>query len=108
MVQAERDRRQHQRFPLGLPVTVRFVDRGDRLRVELVDISSSAARFRSDEPSEGVQLRQHGAFGFVLPGGPRCRATGEVFRIDREQFVLLFEETNEAFMGFIRLLAGPG
>jgi hypothetical protein len=103
MTQQERDRRQHERFSLGLPVRVRLPGRREPIMVELMDISESGARFQAS--TEQVRLSERVAFGFVVPDQPNCQATGQVLRVDRSgQFVLALDGVNESFVGFIRLL----
>jgi PilZ domain len=103
-----RERRRHARFPLGLPVKVRLAGRADPLVVELMDLSATGARFQAQEDAdaEAVHVDERVAFGFVVPDQPNCQARGQVLRVDRTgQFVLLLDHANEAFLGFIRLLA---
>ena len=101
------DRRRHARFPLGLPVGVRLEGRRTPLIVELLDVSASSARFQALDAN--VEVADRATFGFVVPDRPSCQAQGLVVRADRSgqfagQFVLALDDTNDAFVGFIRLL----
>jgi hypothetical protein len=103
------DRRRHARFPLGLPVGVRLAGRRTPLMVELLDLSESGARFHAMEGGADVHVADRATFGFVVPGEPSCQAQGSVVRADHSgqfagQFVLALDGTNDAFVGFIRLL----
>jgi len=106
MNEAQPDRRRHTRFPLGLPVGVRLAGRRTPLMVELLDVSESGARFHAVDGDAVVHVADRATFGFVVPGEPSCQAQGLVVRADRSgQFVLALDDTNDAFVGFIRLLA---
>jgi hypothetical protein len=77
--------------------------------VELLDVSESGARFHAIDGEADVHLADRATFGFVVPGEPSCQAKGLVVRAERSgrfagQFVLALDETNDAFVGFIRLL----
>jgi hypothetical protein len=103
MTESPRDRRRHERFPLGLPVRVELEEREQALIVELLDISKSGARFGS--LAGDVRVSDHVTFGFVMPDRPSCHAKGQVVRVDRSgQFVLALDDANDEFVGFIRLL----
>jgi hypothetical protein len=103
MTESSRERRRHERFPLGLPVRVRLEEREHALLVELLDLSLSGARFVA--PVGDVRVADRVAFGFVMPDQPSCRAKGQVVRVDRSgQFVLELDDANDAFAGFIRSL----
>jgi hypothetical protein len=103
MTDLPNDRRRHARFQLGLPVGVRLAGRRTPLIVELLDLSESGARFRA--VGADVQVAERATFGFVVPERPSCQAQGLVVRADRSgQFVLALDDTNDAFVGFIRLL----
>ena len=109
MNEAQPDRRRHTRFPLGLPVGVRLAGRRTPLMVELLDVSESGARFHAVDGDAVVHVADRATFGFVVPGEPSCQAQGLVVRAEHSgrfagQFVLALEETNDAFVGFIRLL----
>ena len=105
MIDSQPDRRRHARFPLGLPVGVRLAGRRTPLMVELLDVSESGARFHALDGDAEVHVADRATFGFVVPGEPSCRAQGLVVRADRSgQFVLALDDTNDAFVGFIRLL----
>ncbi len=105
MTDSQPDRRRHARFPLGLPVGVRLAGRRTPLMVELLDVSESGARFHALDGDADVHVADRATFGFVVPGEPSCRAQGLVVRADRSgQFVLALDDTNDAFVGFIRLL----
>jgi hypothetical protein len=98
------DRRRHARFPLGLPVGVRLEGRRTPLVVELLDVSESGARFQT--MGQTVDVDERATFGFVVPDRSSCQARGLVVRADSSgQFVLALEDTNDAFVGFVRLLA---
>jgi hypothetical protein len=107
MTEAPPDRRRHARFPLGLPVGVRLAGRRTPIMVELLDVSESGARFQAADAE--VKLADRAAFAFVVPDRSSCQAQGLVVRADRSgrfagQFVLELDDTNDAFVGFIRLL----
>ena len=113
MPEPQNDRRRHARFALGLPVGVRLGERRTPVMVELLDISESGARFQTapegdtDGPDERdqVHVAERVSFGFILPDRAPCQAKGQVVRVDRSgQFVLAFDDTNDGFVGFIRLL----
>ena len=73
--------------------------------VELLDVSKSGARFHAIDGEADVHIADRATFGFVVPGEPSCQAQGLVVRADRSgQFVLALDDTNDAFVGFIRLL----
>jgi hypothetical protein len=106
MAQGRTDRRREERFFLGLPVKARFAERTAPLLVELIDVSASGSRFQVQNDTDAVQVEEHVAFGFIVPGWPSCQAKGKVVRVGQTmQFVLALDDTNEAFDGFIRLLA---
>jgi hypothetical protein len=103
MTDSSRERRRHERFSLGLPVSIRCEERDHALLVELLDISQSGARFVA--PVGDVRVDDHVAFGFVMPDRLSCHAQGQVVRVDDAgQFVLSLDDSNDAFAGFIRLL----
>jgi hypothetical protein len=109
MTDAPLERRRHTRFPLGLPVGLRLAGRRTPLTVELLDVSESGARFHSADGEAEVHVADRAAFGFVVPGEPSCQAQGLVVRAEHSgrfagQFVLALDGTNDAFVGFIRLL----
>lgn len=100
-----RERRRHERFPLGLPVHVhvQMEESEHALLAELLDVSESGARFGA--PIGDVRVDDKVAFGFVMPDRDSCRAAGQVVRVDESgQFVLALDDANDAFVGFIRLL----
>jgi hypothetical protein len=104
MTDSALDRRRHARFPLGLPVGVRLEGRRTPLMVELLDVSESGARFQT--LGQEVRVAERATFGFIVPDRPSCQAHGLVVRADASgQFVLALDDTNDAFVGFIRLLA---
>jgi hypothetical protein len=99
------DRRRHSRFPLGLPVEMRVAGRAEPFTVELMDVSAGGGRFRF--AGADVSVDQHATFGFVIPDQRRCFARGRVVRVDAPgQFALSLDQANEAFLSFLRLLAG--
>jgi hypothetical protein len=99
------DRRRESRFFLGLPVRARLAEHAAPLDLELLDVSASGSRFQLHNDSEAVQVRDHVAFGFIVPGWPACQAKGQVIRVDApKKFALALDDTNEAFDGFVRLL----
>ncbi len=103
MTEPRIDRRRHARFLLGLPVDLRLERRVTPLMVELLDVSKSGARFQT--MGDEVRVADRAKFGFVIPERPTCHAEGRVVRVDRSgQFVLAFDDTNDDFLGFIRLL----
>src|SRR5262245_48473414 len=103
MTATQHERRRHARFTLGLPVGLRLERRKTPLIVELMDLSKSGARFQT--MGDEVRVADRATFGFVSPEAPRCHAEGRVLRVDRAgQFVVALDDTNEDFVGFIRLL----
>jgi hypothetical protein len=103
MAQTNQERRRHARFTLGLPVGLRLARRPTPLMVELLDVSESGARFQT--MGDEVRVEDRATFGFVSPERPACHAEGRVVRVDRSgQFVLILDEANDDFVGFIRLL----
>jgi hypothetical protein len=98
------ERRRHSRFPLGLPVRVCLAGRAAPVTMELLDVSAGGGRFRA--PPGGVTVDQRAAFGFVVPDLSRCLAKGRVLRIDPTagHFVLSFDDANDGFRRFLRLL----
>lgn len=98
------DRRQHLRFPLGLPVRLHITGRAEPLTVELVDVGEGGVRFRALE--DGVSLDQRAAFAFVIAGEPVCAASGRVMRVAAGgEFILSLDEANAAFHDFLRFLS---
>jgi hypothetical protein len=105
MTEAQRERRRHARFPLGLPVGLRVGGRKTPLMVELLDVSESGARFSASDAEVRIRVDERAAFGFVVPDRSSCQAQGLVVRADRSgQFVVALDDKNESFVGFIRLL----
>jgi hypothetical protein len=97
------ERRRHARFTLGLPVGLRLERRPTPLMVELLDVSESGARFQT--MGDEVRVADRATFGFVSPERPGCHAEGRIVRVDRSgQFVVVLDEANDDFVGFIRLL----
>jgi hypothetical protein len=94
---------------MGLPVGVRLAGRRTPLVVELLDVSESGARFHAADGDAEIHVSDRAMFGFVVPGEPSCQAQGLVVRAEHSgrnagQFVLALDDTNDAFVGFIRLL----
>jgi len=103
MTETHTERRRHARFPLGLPVGLKLERRKTPLMVELLDLSESGARFRT--LGDEVRVSERATFGFVSPERPRCHAEGRVLRVERSgQFVLVLDEANDDYVGFVRLL----
>ena len=104
------NRRQHARYPLGLPVKLQLGGRAAPIIVEIVDVSAGGMRLRA--LGDEVRVAQRGTLKFVLPSqraGQTCAASGQVARVDREgTFVLVLEESNAAFRAFIKSLALGG
>jgi hypothetical protein len=101
------DRRRHSRFPLGLPVKVHLDGRADPITVELMDIAEGGVRFRAGR--DEVRVDQTAAFGFVVPDQRACVAKGRVVRVEGTgEFVLVLEQSNEAFRGFVESLSDEG
>lgn len=98
------DRRQHLRFPLGLPVVIHLEGRDQSLTVEIVDIAMRGVRCRA--AAEVLPMDQQVSFGFVTSGHKTCVAVGRVVRVaDGGEFVLSLERSNAAFDNFIGSLA---
>ena len=98
------DRRQHLRFPLGLPVTLHLEGRNDAVVVEIVDIALKGVRFRAADRAPPVE--QRASFGFVTSDRRTCVATGRVVRVaGGGEFVLMVERANLAFDRFVGSLA---
>jgi hypothetical protein len=86
-----------------------MAERAEPLFVELMDVSASGSRFQVQGDADGVHVDQDVAFGFVVRGWPNCQAKGRVVRVEQTgQFALALDDTNEAFDGFVRLLAAGG
>jgi hypothetical protein len=126
------NRRQHARFPLGLPVKLHVDGRDPPITVEVVDVSEGGARLRAFACP--VRADQHATLRFLLPEQRTCVASGRVAWVERAldpvsatfsgpistrggstppsagsgtvDFVLRLEETNDAFRGFLASLAG--
>jgi PilZ domain len=106
MAHKRADRRRAKRFVLGLPVRARIAERAEPLFVELMDASASGSRFQVQGNVDSLHVDQDVAFGFVVDGWPNCQAKGRVVRVEHTgQFALALDDTNEAFDGFLRLLA---
>jgi hypothetical protein len=91
-------------------VGVRLAGRRTPLMVELLDVSESGARFHAADSDADIHLADRATFGFIVPGEPSCQAQGLVVRAEHSgrnagQFVLALDNANDAFVGFIRLLA---
>jgi len=98
------DRRQHLRFPLGLPVTIHVEGHDEAVAVEIVDIALKGVRFRASD--RALPVDQRVSFGFVTSDHRTCVATGRVLRVtDGGEFVLAVERANLAFDGFVGSLA---
>ena len=94
------DRREHARFPLGLPVVIHVEARNESLTVEVVDIAPRGVRFRS--AGRTLALDERVSFGFVTPGPLSCVANGYVMRVDGgDEFVLSIDRANPAFHTFV-------
>jgi len=99
------DRREHARYPLGLPVVIHLESRNESLTVEVVDIAPRSVRFRS--AGRALALDERVSFGFVTPGPLSCVANGYVMRVDEgDEFVLSIDRANPAFHTFVGSLAG--
>ena len=90
-----------------MPVGVRLAGRRTPLMVELLDVSESGARFQAADAD--VHVADRATFGFVVPDLVPCQAQGAVVRAEHSgrfagQFVVALDDTNDAFVGFIRLL----
>jgi len=95
------DRRRHERVAVGLPVEVHVDDCPDTLTVELIDIAAGGARMRPLSTC-GVSVDQRATFGFIVPGGYRCVATGRVARVQASgDFVVVLDRSNGPFLDFL-------
>jgi hypothetical protein len=99
----QKERRQHSRFPLGLPVRLKLAGGKEAITVELMDISAGGGRFRFG--STDVRLHQGAAFAFIVPEQRRCVARGKVVRVEGPgQFAISLDHANDAFLRFVGLL----
>jgi hypothetical protein len=102
------NRRQHARFPLGLPVKLHVDDRDAPITVEVIDVSEGGARLRA--LACPVRADQHATLRFLLPDQRTCVASGRVARVERDldpasaTFALQLDETNDAFRVFLASL----
>jgi len=123
------NRRQHARFPLGLPVKLHVDSKDPPVTVEVVDVSEGGARLRAFACP--VRADQHATLRFLLPDQRTCVASGRVARVERARdpgsvtffgpistrggspqsagsgtvdFVLRLDDTNDAFRGFLASL----
>jgi hypothetical protein len=102
---AGKDRRRHARFPLGLPVGLQIAGRPGPITVELLDLSATGGRFRS--LGDRVRVDETATVVFVLEDQRRCQAEGRVVRADASgEFALRLKTSNDAFVAFVRHLAG--
>ena len=103
----EKDRRRHARFPLGLPVGVQLAGRPGPITVELLDLSATGGRFRCPAPGEKVRVNDTATVSFVMQDQRRCFAEGQVVRADASgEFALRLAAANDAFVAFVKQLAG--
>jgi hypothetical protein len=100
------DRRKEERFLLRLPIKARIAECISPFIAELTDVSASGARCDVRGDADTLHVDDCVAFGFVVPGWPKCQAKGQIVRIERPRtFGMAIDDTNEAFNAFIRLLA---
>jgi hypothetical protein len=98
------DRRRHERVAVGLPVEVHVDDLPETLTVELIDIGEGGARMRPLSPCD-VSVKQRATFGFIVPGGNRCVASGRVARVHPSgEFVVVLDRSNSSFLDFLSAL----
>jgi hypothetical protein len=101
------NRRQHARFPLGLPVKLQVTGRAGPMIVEIVDVSAGGLRLRS--LGDEVRVTQRATLRFVLSDQRACVAGGQVTRVERGgAFVLALDETNDGFRSFLASLSTGG
>jgi len=94
------DRREHARYPLGLPVVIHVGAQKESLTVEVVDIAPGGVRLRSC--GRALALAERVSFGFVTPGPLSCVADGYVMRVDGgDEFILSIDQANPAFHTFV-------
>jgi hypothetical protein len=98
------DQRQHQRFGLGLPVTLVFGIRRQKIPGELQDISRGGCFFKS---RISVDLERRISVVLKDAAGHTCRASGRVVRtLAYKGFAVLFDdEGSRAVDDFIKDLA---
>lgn len=103
-LRATPDQRQHQRFGLGLPVTLVFGIRRQKIPGELQDISRGGCFFKS---RVAVDLDRRISVVLRDAGGHTCRASGRVVRtMAYTGFAVLFDdEGSRAVDVFIKDLA---
>ena len=101
------EQRQFPRFGLGLPVTLVFTDRGQRVSGELQDISCGGCFFKARAP---VDVDRHIAVVLSDAAGKTCRASGRVVRTQAYTgFAVLFDDAGSAAVGeFIKGFAPLG
>jgi len=104
MGQAGQDQRQYPRFGLGLPVTLVFGERRQKIQGELQDISRGGCFFKSR-----VQVDLERRISVVLSdaAGRTFRASGRVVRtVAYKGFAVLFDDEGSLAVGeFITGLA---
>ena len=101
MQTGNRDRRQHERHHLGLPIRVHFESGIRTAVVELADVSHGGGRFVGMPPTRNVSVGESVAFGFVLPGPVSCVASARVVRTEPGEFAVQVDRANEAYQNFI-------
>jgi len=72
--------------------------------VEIVDVSAGGLRLRS--LGHEMRVAERATLHFLLPDRDACVAGGRVTRIDgRGEFVLVLDESNNAFRRFLASLS---
>ena len=94
-----RERRDHPRIHLGVPVRVHYAGEVRTLVLELANVSATGCYFTTSE--HRPRVGQWIAFGFVDENRTVCTACGRAVRIDGQGFAVRFERINQAFRGFL-------
>lgn len=91
------EQRQHQRFGLGLPVTLVFGIRRQKIPGELQDISRGGCFFKS---RVSVDLDRRISVVLRDAAGHTCRASGRVVRtLAYKGFAVLFDDEGSVAVG---------
>jgi hypothetical protein len=91
------DQRQYPRFGLGVPVTLVFGIRRQKVPGELQDISCGGCFFKSNI---AVDLERRILVVLAAASGKKCRATGRVVRtLAYKGFAVLFDDAGSRAVG---------
>ncbi|MDB4982745.1 MAG: hypothetical protein JWM82_3497 [Myxococcales bacterium] len=97
MARVAEEQRQHQRFGLGLPVTLVFGERAESFDSELQDISCGGCFFKSRAT---VDVDRRISLLLAASSGKTCRASGRVVRtLAYRGFAVLFDDEGSLAVG---------